>query len=410
MNVLYVHERAAFFGGVEQNIADTARALRRRGVRCHLAHGCNHQPEVDFLELFDSTHRYHDPGQRQPGAADSATLRQIALRVDADCVYFHKVSRLPEGLKPGRYRTVQMVHDHDLYCPRRHKYFSFGSQVCNRPAGWRCYADLAFVERDRQSSLGVRYASIGAKLREMRSRRSLDAFLVASEFMRLQLRQNGFPDSRIYVLPLAVNQAAPVQSPLRPGLPVVVFVGQLIRGKGVDLLLRALAEVKEPFRAVIAGKGNAQHSLQELCRELHLEDKVEFKGWVSNDQLPALYAQARVVAVPSRWPEPFGLVGIEAMSHERPVVAFAVGGIPDWLEHGRNGLLVAEGDVAAMGRALSSLLSDPALAQTLGRAGRTMAQEKFGFARYISDLKTVLLPADDRSAKNVADAVLEARV
>jgi len=226
----------------------------------------------------------------------------------------------------------------------------------------------------------------------MLRRKQLDLSLVASGFMQLELLSNGFPPERTCVLPLAIPQDVTSPSVVPSGIPTVLYVGQLIHGKGVDLLLRALAQINVSFRAIIVGKGNAEASLRCLSRELGLEDRVEFAGWVENASLPGYYALSHVVAVPSRWPEPFGMVGLEAMRHAKPVVAFDVGGIPDWLTHGHTGLLVTPGNVGAFAEALERLIVDRELAVTLGAAGAIQVKKRFGFDIYIDRLLELLLP------------------
>jgi glycosyltransferase involved in cell wall biosynthesis len=105
------------------------------------------------------------------------------------------------------------------------------------------------------------------------------------------------------------------------------------------------------------------------------------------------YARAAVTAVPSRWPEPFGMVGIEAMARGRPVVAFAVGGIPDWLEHGVTGLLAPEADTTALAQNLEHLLADPELAATLGANAATRVRERYRPDACLDQLTAVLSEA-----------------
>jgi len=101
-----------------------------------------------------------------------------------------------------------------------------------------------------------------------------------------------------------------------------------------------------------------------------------FTGWVSGDARVDLIRRASVVAVPSLWPEPFGLSGLEAGIHGVPAVAFDVGGIREWLRDGVNGVLVRErGDAIAMGRALAAVLGDAAALRRLGEGATTIARE-----------------------------------
>jgi glycosyltransferase involved in cell wall biosynthesis len=309
-------------------------------------------------------------------------------QVRPDAVYFHKVPRLPSpGGALGRVRAVRMVHDHDLCCPRRHKYLRGSQRVCRYSAGWRCWLDGAFLERQGGGGLG--WVSIGERLGEMRRNRGLDALLVGSRFMREELLQNGFPRGKVFVLP-PITPAAPRPPSPVPEAPEVLYVGQLVRGKGVDLLLRALQRLSCDFAATIVGTGNAQDGLKALCRRLGLARRVRFAGWVDHQALGEFYLRAKVVAVPSRWPEPFGMVGLEAMGHGRPVVGFAVGGIPDWLEHGTTGLLVPERDIASLAGAIERVLSDTAFARTLGENARTHARERYSFSRYLDLVETLL--------------------
>ncbi len=287
-----------------------------------------------------------------------------------------------------------MVHDHDLCCPRRHKYYLLNGRVCHHKAGWRCYLDGAFLAR---TPTGVTWVSIGRKLKDMHRHRRLDALLVGSRFMKRELVQNGFPEEKVHIVPPVVRLEHLRPSPL-PDEPRLLYVGQLIRGKGVDLLLRALTHVRCPFTATIVGTGNAEPHLRALCHRLGLDERVRFQGWVDHDDLDRFYREAKVVAVPSRWPEPFGLIGLEAMHHGRPVVAFAVGGIPDWLVHDVTGLLVPEQDVVTFGKAVERLLTHTDMAASYGRAARERVQKHYSFERYLDRLEIHLSGQTSRIA------------
>ncbi|MBQ6246974.1 MAG: glycosyltransferase family 4 protein, partial [Kiritimatiellae bacterium] len=159
----------------------------------------------------------------------------------------------------------------------------------------------------------------------------------------------GIPPGRISVEP-PVMEAAALRADGKPPLPPLdlVYVGQLVRGKGVHLLLRALARMKGGRRLDIVGAGNMDARLKALARRLGLAGRVTFHGFQPN---PADYmAAARCVVVPSFWQEPYGLVAAEAAAMGKKVVAFAVGGLPEAC--GENAVLVPPGDVDALARAL----------------------------------------------------------
>lgn len=388
MKILFVNEKAGYFGGVEQNVADSARALGASGAACHLAYGelTDRDPDA-YRNIFQDAARCREIS---PDGDGGQSFAEIMRQVQPDVVYLHKVATIDFFLPfAGAVRSVRMVHDHDLCCPRRHKYFLFNSRVCHYRAGWRCYLDGAFLERDHGSPLRLRLTGIQPKLEEMKRNFRLDAVLVGSRFMQQELIQNGFSENKVHILPPVVPAQNLHPTPV-PASATILYVGQLIRGKGVDLMLQSLKLLRCDFRAIIVGTGNAEHALKALRSRLGLDAKVEFRGWVDHAALEAYYAGARVVAVPSRWPEPFGMIGLEAMRQGRPVVAFNVGGIPDWLRDGVTGCLVAEQDVAGFARALERLLNDSDAAREMGYRALAAAHEKFSFDRYLQALSGYL--------------------
>jgi glycosyltransferase involved in cell wall biosynthesis len=380
MRVLHVNERAGFYGGVEQILHDIALGLGARDMPQALLHA-DRNPRRDYLQSF----------------ADSDTDEALVDRFRPDVILLHKLE------DPGRVArlaartpTARMVHDHDLVCLRRHKYFPIGNRVCDRPAGSACYTHLCFLQRG-QGRLPVAVKGLGGVRAAIAAHAEVRRFIVGSRWMRDELRVNGLPAARIRIVPpvpIALGRCEQ-QPPSRD--PEVLYVGQLIRGKGVDLLLRALAEVPGHWHATVVGTGNHLAACKALAVKLDIAHRVTFTGWVDHAALDDYYARAAVTAVPSRWPEPFGMVGIEAMARGRPVVGFAVGGIPDWLEHGVTGLLAREADTSALAQNLSRLLADPDLAAMLGSRAATRVRERYRPDTCLDQLTAVLREASASS-------------
>ena len=177
--------------------------------------------------------------------------------------------------------------------------------------------------------------------------------VVISEFMKSRLTANGIAAERIAVEPPKIETggtSGAVQADVD-----LLFVGQLIRGKGVQLLLRAMAGMRARRTLDIVGTGNMEPKLKALAAKLGLGDRVRFRGFQANplDWMRA----AKCVVVPSFWQEPYGLVAAEAVALGRKVVAFAVGGLPEAC--GGKATLIAPGDIAALAQALETAEPQP---------------------------------------------------
>jgi len=191
--------------------------------------------------------------------------------------------------------------------------------------------------------------------------------------MQELMRKEGI---RATVVPNGTTLFAP--APINLSQRVILYVGRLEKIKGVQYALHALREVLATHpdtQFVIAGTGTYEQTLKELSAQLNLEDKVSFVGHASREELYQHYMKARCVVMPSVWPEPFGKVGIEALSVGRPVVASAVGGISEWLIDGETGVLVPPADAQALSGALLRLFSDNDLVERMSSHAVLQAQQ-----------------------------------
>jgi glycosyltransferase involved in cell wall biosynthesis len=143
----------------------------------------------------------------------------------------------------------------------------------------------------------------------------------------------------------------------------------------------------------VAGTGDQEARLRALVAELGLDGRVDFLGWRDEAGVDALMGRARAAVFPSVWHEPFGLVAVEAMAHGVPVIGSRVGGIPETVRDGHNGLLVEPNDVPGLAAAIDRLAADPALAARLGANGQRDAAERFGLDDHMRQLAAVYAKA-----------------
>jgi len=372
MRILHVHDQAVFQGGVEQILFDTAVGLSERGYPQALLFN-GEQSDSSFLEPFQ--HSANDLSVIQSFKPDVALLHKVA---DTG-----RIMELTNSIP-----TVHMVHDHDMVCPRKHKYFPLSLSVCNKPAGLSCYLNLCCIQKTPADALLPLKIQGTAKVKhQLNAAKNIQRFIVGSRYMKSELVTNGIPGDKIEIVhPVPAALQTPREVPAS-GSPEVLFVGQVIRGKGVDLMLKALSCLEGEWQATIVGEGNYLETCKQLAEQLGIANRVRFTGWIPHEQLDDYYRSARLLVVPSRWPEPFGMVGIEAMARGRAVIAFANGGIPDWLDHGKTGFLVPADDITGMASAIQNLLDDELLAARMGQAGVAHVHNSFSHQVYLDQMK-----------------------
>ena len=270
-------------------------------------------------------------------------------KCDFDEMIVHKCSNIAMLERFPAGKTVYYVHDHEPICPRGYAYTPL-KRNCTRPGGlWPCIACAPLCRNWKPSLLRV-----FSQKRMIKAMSRFGKIVVISEFMKSRLVANGIDPSRIFVEPPVISFNACDDGTTGAPQSDLLFVGQLIRGKGVHLLLEAVAKMKSRHTLDIVGIGNMEGSLKTIASRLGIADRVRFRGFQPNPQ--DWMRCAKCVVVPSFWQEPYGLVAAEAVSLGRKVVAFAVGGLPEACKG--KAKLVPPGDVDALASALDSACED----------------------------------------------------
>lgn len=298
---------------------------------------------------------------------------------DCTVAHFHQFDD-PRVIDFVRRKSPVLISAH-VYagCTSGVYYFSPG-QECVRAHGPGCIPNLiarGCAHTRYPRTLPRKYLNV---TRGLAALRMADLVISYSSAVDRHLAANAL--ERRKIVPLFPTLAPP-DPPHEAKHRRVLFAGRLEHTKGATVLLQAARELDAEF--VICGEGKQLERLRALAAQLAVEDRVRFAGWLEPRELASELAQASVVAMPSLWPEPFGLVGIEALACARPVVASATGGILDWLREDV-GLGVRPGDASALARALEELLRDPARARAMGLAGQALVAERFSPQRHVHGL------------------------
>jgi glycosyltransferase involved in cell wall biosynthesis len=192
------------------------------------------------------------------------------------------------------------------------------------------------------------------------------------------LVERGFDGGRIEIIENGVDLQFYSPDPMLPRFPepTVLYLGRLKRYKRIDLVVRAVARLRDqgvPARFIIAGQGDAADSIRALCAELQVTDRVELVGFVDEERKRELFRRSWVHVLTSP-KEGWGISTVEAAACGTATVASDSPGLRDAVQHEQTGLLVPHGDVAALAEALRRILQDPAVRDRLGRNALRFAE------------------------------------
>jgi len=384
MKVLFLNRIAApVEGGMNQYVLDVAARLRGVGVNVGLVHG--RHPASQFQGtgyVFDHLD-HHTPGD------DEVFYRFEAILEDfrPDLVQIHGMANPALAVwLSQRIPTVRFVHNHGAYCSGGDMTWTRPRRVCSRSHGGACIALHAVCgcSPDDPVRSILRFRRVST---ELESLRRLQGIQVAAGGIRENLVRNGLDPARIEVLPLYAPAPAASRRPHATGRRMVLHVGGLLQKKGVWFLLNGLDRLPPDIELVFAGGGELEPELRGAVRRRGLGNRVRVMGELSPEEWSALMHQASVVAMPSRWNEPLGLPGIQAMAHGKPVIAFRCEGIAEWLEDGHNGSLVPFNNKRAFLQTLRAALERPDRLAEMGRNGYRRWSESFRPDHHVERLK-----------------------
>lgn len=366
MRILHVGVGNLGAGGVATYVRAVVEAQRSSGHEVVLSQIWSPPDSIDLVQE-------HVP--------DLAALDRLRLRVAPDVVHAH--SQLPAYESLGD-RAVVTAHEHTAHCPSGGRYLEARRRVCERRHGWLACLWGHYIDRcGSRSPSNIRW-----RMHLTRQAATFRGHWIApSRYTREQLVRRGLVASRVHL----VTNPGPALVPgrtLAPRPRKVAFLGRLVANKGVDVLLRAAAGLGQ-IDLVVLGDGPELPRLRELAAHLGMSATTRFLGWVPPETVQRELSDSTLLAVPSLWPEPFGLVALEAAALGIPVVASSVGGLRDVVADGETGLLAPPGDVSRWSDALRRILDQPELASAMGQASAQACRQRFALSSHLAALESV---------------------
>jgi glycosyltransferase involved in cell wall biosynthesis len=332
LRVLHLTDRLTDRGGAHRHLLGVLEALREDGHEVFVAAGA-----VEFGAGVGVPVRIL-PGLEARRRAPVA-LDRLAAEVAPDLVHVHTIVN-PAVLEwAGGRPAVVTVQDHRYFCPGRGKWTRAGHPCFEPMAPATCAACF-----DDERYFRETHALTAERLAAVRRLR----VVVLSAYMKRELVAAGVGAETVAVVPPFVHGLDPRAAP--DGPPCVLFVGRLTVAKGVGDAVEAWRLCGLDLPLVVAGTGPLRAELER--------SRVEVLGWVGRERLSACYRRARALLLSSRWREPFGIAGLEALSMGVPVAAWESGGVSEW----HPGPLVPWGDVPGLARALREAMGGRAAA------------------------------------------------
>lgn len=314
--------------------------------------------------------------------AEVCDIKYIETMVEGD-----KLKKL--GVAVSSYiEFSRVIHDVDVVHLHMSKGASYERKrllaLCAKRAGVPYVIHLHTGEFDELFN-----ASNDRKKEEVRSLFCSAASVIAlSDYWRDFLAASVCPIEKTEVLYNAVAM------PVAPNEPCaqqdILFLGRLDANKSPDVLLLAARGILEKYpdiKILFGGDGDCDY-YAEIANQLGVKDRCEFLGWVPDEDKEALFARAAVYCLPSK-AEGMPMALLEAMAHGIPVIATDVGGIPNVIEDGVNGFLMAVDDSESMAASLDRLLSDEGLRLSMGLAARSIVADKFAMASHVRRLVSI---------------------
>lgn len=347
------------------------------------------EPDYEYISLFGEAKPFRDMSwpERAYKAFDPFynprnyhKFKHFLEVTKPDIVHYHSINRYLTGavLKAAydlNIPTIQTLHDAFLACPagtllRAEKTYC-DAVLCASKSALAC-VEYRCLRQDALKSAYVATEFEARKLHQLYFKS--DAYIVPSEALKEVMQHTPIPQDKIHVVHNLLEPEFEAADPHFEGGNYLLFVGRMVKEKGLHYLLEALQSFRD-LELRVMGDGPDMDYYKAMARRMGLT-KIRFFGSISMEELQHHYRDCLALVQPCNWFESYGLTVIEAQAHGKPVIASRIGGITELIEQDVSGLLIEPGNVAELKAAIRYCLENPEHARALGKSARKAVLER----------------------------------
>jgi glycosyltransferase involved in cell wall biosynthesis len=377
MKVLLVHDYPDDTGGAERIVFATKKILEEEGHSVLLYAPRRH----DFFihAVFSISHYFGVQRDIQRFKPDIMHVHGIYRNVSPSVLLAAERMKVP---------IVMTLHDFHIVCPKS-SLVDKNLANCKSGFGYRCFYSDCYPRKPlNRAYQGLKAMKLS--LHRFIIRKTVRHYISPSACLMDWAGKN-FGVNDVSLLPNFILSDQQFSSK-PPKSKTLLFVGKLTEQKGVDVLIKAVDKVRHAIpdiRLKVVGDGPEEQKLKELAADLHVTELVAFMGKLSNFQVRKVYDDAFCVVIPSKYVENCSIVGIEAMSKGKVIIASRIGGLPDLVEDNETGFLAEPNDPDDLAKKIMYVMQNDTMLSEMGALARAKYERCFSKPAYYQALLSV---------------------
>jgi glycosyltransferase involved in cell wall biosynthesis len=392
MNILIANNRYHIGGGADRSAWETAKLLRRNGHQVipfsmknvknwNSAYARYFVNDIDYSEIKPSFANLRTAIKMSYSFEAKRKIEALIKKTRPDVAHFHNIyGRLTPSilysLKKYDVPVLMTLHDYKLICPAYAMYYK--GKVCEKCKGGKFYRSV-LIRCHKNSYLASFVYVLEAYVYHLLKTylTHVTYFIAPSIFMKQKMVEFGIPQEKITYIPNFINfKTNHSPSPSFSQRRYFLYFGKLLRAKGILTLLEAVRRISNSS-LLIAGDGDLRKEIQNFITKNGVVN-VQILGHLDGDELTEVLAQSKFVVLPSECYENAPMAVLEAFAQQKPVVGARIGGIPELIDEGRDGLLFEPGNAVDLREKIRQMLSkSDAELKKMGELGREKVKRYF---------------------------------